>query len=104
MAGHRKPGPRRVSLSAAKRRQLASNKVTIDVMVLYTPKVAKKYLDIDTDLVALAIEYRLRLHCPPHILDQLCLDPLRVDQVASVERAVELGLQLGDAGLNLNFS
>ena len=45
-----------VPLSAAKRRQLATNRVTIDVMVLYTPKVAKKYLDIDTDLVALAIE------------------------------------------------
>ena len=45
-----------VPLSAAKRRQLATNKVTIDVMVLYTPKVAKKYLDIDTDLIALAIE------------------------------------------------
>ena len=45
-----------VPLSAAKRRQMATNKVTIDVMVLYTPKVAKKYLDIDTDLIALAIE------------------------------------------------
>mgnify|MGYP003694222673 CR=1 FL=1 len=45
-----------VPLSAAKRRQMATNKVTIDVMVLYTPKVAKKYLDIDTDPIALAIE------------------------------------------------
>jgi hypothetical protein len=43
-------------LSAAKRRRLASQKVTIDVMLLYTPKVAKHYLDIDTDLIALAVE------------------------------------------------
>jgi metallopeptidase family M12-like protein len=45
-----------VPLPAAKRRQLAARKVTIDVMILYTPKVAKRYLDIDTDLIALSIE------------------------------------------------
>jgi hypothetical protein len=45
-----------VPLSGAKRRQLAAKQVTIDVMVLYTPKVAKKYLDLDTDLIALSIE------------------------------------------------
>ena len=45
-----------VPLSAAKRRQLLANKVTIDVMILHTPKVAKKYIDIDTDLIALSIE------------------------------------------------
>ena len=45
-----------VPLSAAKRRQLLANKVTIDVMILHTPKVAKKYVDIDTDLIALSIE------------------------------------------------
>lgn len=49
-----------VPLSAAKRRQMATNKVTIDVMVLYTPKVAKKYLDIDTDLIALATPLQQR--------------------------------------------
>jgi hypothetical protein len=45
-----------VPLTAAKRRQLAAKQVTIDVMVVYTPKVAKKYLDLETDLIALAIE------------------------------------------------
>ncbi len=45
-----------VPLSAAKRRQLLADKVTIDVMILHTPKVAKKYVDIDTDLIALSIE------------------------------------------------
>jgi Metallo-peptidase family M12B Reprolysin-like len=45
-----------VPLPAAKRRQMLANKVTIDVMILHTPKVAKKYVDIDTDLIALSIE------------------------------------------------
>ncbi|HEU0158289.1 MAG TPA: M12 family metallo-peptidase, partial [Hyphomicrobiaceae bacterium] len=45
-----------VPLAAAKRRQLAAKSITIDVMILYTPKVAKRYLDIDTDLIALSIE------------------------------------------------
>jgi hypothetical protein len=43
-------------LSAAKRQALAAKKVTIDIMVLYTPKVATRYMDVNADLVALAVE------------------------------------------------
>jgi hypothetical protein len=43
-------------LSPAKRRAMAAKKITIDVMVLYTPKVASRYVDIDSDLIHLAIE------------------------------------------------
>ena len=49
-------GAKIAPLSAAKRRELAARKITIDVMLLYTPKVASKYLDIETDLIALSIE------------------------------------------------
>ena len=43
-------------LPAAKRRAMAAKKITIDLMVLYTGKVAAKYIDIDVDLIALAVE------------------------------------------------
>jgi hypothetical protein len=48
--------PKIVTLTDAKRRQMATKKVTIDVMILHTPKVARKYVDVETDLVALSIE------------------------------------------------
>lgn len=48
--------PAIVPLPVAKRRALAARKVVIDLMLLYTPKVESKYIDIDADLVALAIE------------------------------------------------
>jgi metallopeptidase family M12-like protein len=43
-------------MSRAQRQQLAARKTTIDVMVLYTSKVASKYVDVETDLIAHAIE------------------------------------------------
>jgi hypothetical protein len=43
-------------LSPAKRRAMAAKKITIDVMILYTPKVASRYVDIDSDLIHLAVE------------------------------------------------
>ena len=45
-----------VPLSAAKRQAMAARKVTIDIMVLYTPMVTTKYMDINADLIALSIE------------------------------------------------
>jgi Metallo-peptidase family M12 len=48
--------PTIVPLSAAKRQTMAAKKVTIDIMVLYTAKVAAMYMDINADLVALSIE------------------------------------------------
>jgi hypothetical protein len=45
-----------VPLSATRRRALAAKKITIDLMVLYTGKVASKYIDINADLIALSIE------------------------------------------------
>jgi hypothetical protein len=50
------PAPAIQPLSAAKRRLMAAKKVTIDVMMLYTPRVAQRYIDIDSDLLHLAIE------------------------------------------------
>jgi hypothetical protein len=44
------------ALPDAKRQALAAKKVTIDIMVLYTQKVATKYVDVDTDLMALSVE------------------------------------------------
>jgi hypothetical protein len=43
-------------MSAALRRRMAARDITIDVMILYTGKVADKYIDVGTDLIALAIE------------------------------------------------
>jgi hypothetical protein len=43
-------------LSPMQRQELAAKKTTIDVMVLYTKKAAANYVDIETDLVAHAIE------------------------------------------------
>jgi hypothetical protein len=43
-------------LSPAERRELVARKTTIDVMVLYTSKAAANYVDVETDLVARAIE------------------------------------------------
>ena len=40
----------------AQRRALAAKKITIDLMVLYTSKVASKYIDVDADLVHLSVE------------------------------------------------
>lgn len=45
-----------VPLPSAKRQALAAKSVAIDIMVLYTPRVAAKYVDVDTDLIALSIE------------------------------------------------
>jgi hypothetical protein len=52
-------GPSRPSvapLSLAERRALAAKQITIDVMVLYTGKVASKYLDVDKDVALHSIE------------------------------------------------
>jgi hypothetical protein len=43
-------------LPAAKRSAMAAKNITIDLMVLYTPKVIAKYIDVDKDLIALSIE------------------------------------------------
>ena len=43
-------------LSAAKRRAIAAKNIAIDLMVLYTPKVISKYIDVDKDLIALSVE------------------------------------------------
>jgi hypothetical protein len=48
--------PKFQPLSAAKRRAMAKKKVTIDLMVLYTPNVASKYIEVRPDLIALAVE------------------------------------------------
>jgi hypothetical protein len=40
----------------ATRRALAAKKITIDLMVLYTSKVASKYIDVDADLIHLSVE------------------------------------------------
>jgi hypothetical protein len=48
--------PKIVPMSVTKRRMLAAKKITIDVMVLYTSKVASKYIDVDADLIHLAVE------------------------------------------------
>jgi hypothetical protein len=48
--------PRISPLSEAERRELAARKTTIDVMVLYTRQVAASYVDVETDLIAHAIE------------------------------------------------
>jgi Metallo-peptidase family M12 len=48
--------PKIIPLSAAKGRALAAKNITIDVMILYTNRVAAKYVDVDTDLIALSIE------------------------------------------------
>jgi metallopeptidase family M12-like protein len=48
--------PKIVPLAAVKRRAMGTKKITIDLMVLYTSKVVSKYIDIDNDLIALAIE------------------------------------------------
>jgi hypothetical protein len=50
------PRPAIVPLPDAKRQALATKKITIDIMVLYTEKVAAKYVDVNTDLMALSIE------------------------------------------------
>jgi len=43
-------------LPAAKRRAMAAKHIAIDLMVLYTPKVSSKYIDVDKDLIALSVE------------------------------------------------
>jgi hypothetical protein len=45
-----------VPLPDAKRQALAAKKVSIDIMVLYTPRVSAKYVDVDIDLIALSLE------------------------------------------------
>jgi hypothetical protein len=52
----RTAAPQIAPLSAHGRRELAARKTTIDVMVLYTRKAAANYVDVETDLVAHAIE------------------------------------------------
>jgi hypothetical protein len=42
-------------ISLAERQALAAKKITIDVMVLYTRKVASEYVDVESDLVAHSI-------------------------------------------------
>jgi hypothetical protein len=44
------------ALSHAERQALVAEKITIDLMILYTSKVASKYLDVDTDVAAHSIE------------------------------------------------
>src|SRR5262249_19219202 len=44
------------SLSLAERQALAAKKITIDVMILYTRKVASRYLDVDKDVAAHSIQ------------------------------------------------
>jgi hypothetical protein len=48
--------PKVVPLTLVKRKALAAKKITIDVMVLYTSKVAAKYIEVRPDLIALSIE------------------------------------------------
>jgi hypothetical protein len=48
--------PKVVPLNLAKRRAMAAKKVTIDLMVLYTSKVAQKYVEVRPDLIALSVE------------------------------------------------
>jgi DnaK suppressor protein len=49
-------GPRKITpISAAQRRALAAKKVRIDVMILYTGKVASNYIETEKDLIALSI-------------------------------------------------
>jgi hypothetical protein len=48
--------PQIVPLSAAKREAMGAKRITIDLMVLYTSKVASRYVDVDKDLIALAVE------------------------------------------------
>jgi hypothetical protein len=48
--------PQIAPISAARWRALSAKPITIDLMVLYTPHVASKYLDVDTDLIHLAVE------------------------------------------------
>ena len=43
-------------LPAAKRRDMAAKKATIDVMVLYTKKAASNYIHIENDLIEVSIE------------------------------------------------
>jgi Metallo-peptidase family M12 len=52
----RQSAPKIRPLSASKRRAMARKKITIDLMVLYTPRVAAKYIEVQPDLVALAVE------------------------------------------------
>ncbi len=55
-AGEGAAEPPIVPLAPARRRELAAKKVTIDVMVLYTSRVASKYIEVDKDLIDMAVE------------------------------------------------
>jgi hypothetical protein len=48
--------PKIAPMPIAERRALAAKKITIDLMVLYTSKVASKYIDVDADLIHLSVE------------------------------------------------
>ena len=48
--------PRIAPLPVAKRRMLGARRITIDLMVLYTNKVASKYIDVDADLIHMSVE------------------------------------------------
>ena len=48
--------PKIVPLPLVKRRAMAAKKITIDLMVLYTSKVAAKYIEVRPDLIALSVE------------------------------------------------
>jgi hypothetical protein len=48
--------PKIMPLSAAKRRVMAAKEIFIDVMFLYTRKVASGYIDVHADLIELSIE------------------------------------------------
>jgi len=48
--------PKIVPLSTAQRHELSAKRITIDVMILYTSRVAAKYIDVDKDLIDLSIE------------------------------------------------
>jgi hypothetical protein len=51
-----KHAPKVAPLNLAKRRAMAAKKVTMDLMVLYTSKVAQKYVEVRPDLIALSVE------------------------------------------------
>ena len=48
--------PKIAPMPISERRALAAKKIAIDLMILYTSKVASKYIDVDADLIHLSVE------------------------------------------------
>ena len=48
--------PEAPALSPAERQAMAAKESTIDVMILYTPKVRSKYIDVETDVAVRSID------------------------------------------------